>query len=291
MHLPLLAAVAVPFPPTLEEPATAIIVTGLALRVAGLLLVGGQRLAPGLTPQLQLGLLLVFAMAMSPAAVVATRSAGGPLPPLPFLLGSELLVGAGLGLAVALLLSAVAAAGGILATTAGLDWAAAFTPGGGDRPGVARLCGWLGFAAFVAAGGQRLVVGGLLESCWRLPVGRLAGALGRPDLPLADMLVQLPAVGLALAFSLALPVLVAVLTTHVTAAICLRTVSFTPGPGLLQGVAAGVLLGGLLLGSRQWSEQVGRLLVPPLEATFAAAAVSGSQPAAAAPAGPQETAP
>jgi hypothetical protein len=123
-------------------------------------------------------------------------------------------------------------------------------------------------------------VNGLLESCWRLPIGRLAGRFGDVELPLAEMLIELPSVGLSLAVSLALPVLVAVLTAHVTAAICLRTVSFTAGIGLLQGVAAVVLLGGLLLGSRQWSEQAGRLLMPPLEATFAAVTAPGSTEAA-----------
>lgn len=280
---PTLVPVAVSFLPPLVEP-PAIVVAGLAVRVAGLLIVGGQRLYPGLTPQVRLGLLLVVAVATAPAAIAASQPAVEPLPPLPLLFGSEFLVGAGLGIAVALLVSAVAAAGAMLAATAGLDWAAAFTPGSEDRPGVARLCGWLGFAGFVVAGGQRLVVNGLLESCWRLPIGRLVGSFDGGELPLAEMLIQLPSVGLALAVSLAFPVLVAVLTTHITAAICLRTVSFTPGIGLLQGVAAVVLLGGLLLGSRQWSEQAGQLLVPPLEATFAAVAVPGS----AEPASPQQ---
>jgi len=281
--LPLPAPFAVALSPPLVEPAAAIVVAGLAVRVAGLMLVGGQRLYPGLTPQVGLGLLLVFAVATAPAAIAANQSVQEPLPPLAFLFLSELLVGLGLGLAVAVVLSAVAAAGGMLAATAGLDWAAAFTPGSQDRPGVARLCGWLGLAAFVAAGGQRLVVNGLLESCWRLPIGRLAGSLGRAEFPLAELVIQLPAIGLSLAVSLALPVLVAVLTTHVIATICLRTVSFTPGIGLLQSLAAAVLLGGLLLGSRQWSEQAGQLLVPPLEATFAAVAVPGDPETALVP--------
>jgi flagellar biosynthesis protein FliR len=271
----MLVPVALTVSPASVEPTAALVVAGLAVRVAGLLLVGGQRLYPGLTPQVRMGLLLVVAVAAAPAAIAAGQSAVEPLPPLPLLFGSEFLVGAGLGIAVAILISAVAAAGAMLAATAGLDWAAAFTPGSEDRPGVARLCGWLGFTAFVIAGGQRMVVNGLLESCWRLPIGRLAGHFGNVEFPLAEMLIELPAVGLSLAVSLALPVLVAVLTTHVAAAICLRTVSFTAGIGLLQGVAAVVLLGGLLLGSRQWSEQAGQLLVPPLEATFAAVAAPG----------------
>ena len=282
----MLVPVALTVSPASVEPTAALVVAGLAVRVAGLLLVGGQRLYPGLTPQVRMGLLLVVAVAAAPAAIAAGQSAVEPLPPLPLLFGSEFLVGAGLGIAVAILISAVVAAGAMLAATAGLDWAAAFTPGSEDRPGVARLCGWLGFTAFVIAGGQRMVVNGLLESCWRLPIGRLAGHFGDVEFPLAEMLIELPAVGLSLAVSLALPALVAVLTTHVTAAICLRTVSFTAGIGLLQGVAAVVLLGGLLLGSRQWSEQAGQLLVPPLEATFAAVAAPG-------PASPQreETSP
>lgn len=260
-------------PAELAGRAAVVVVVGLAVRVAGLVAVSGRWLYPGLTPQLRLGLVAVVAVATMPAAVVAAgQAAAGPAAPVLLVLGTELLVGGSLGLAVALLVSAVAAAGGMLATVAGVDWAATFTPGGGEGSGIARLCGWLGLAAFVAAGGQRLVIGGLLESCWRLPVGSLAAGLGRAAFPLPEMLVQLPAVGLSLAFALALPVLVALVATHVASAICLRTVSFTPGPGLLQTVATAVLLLGLLVGSRQWAERAGLLLLPPLEASFAAAA-------------------
>jgi len=277
MPLPSLLAAALPLDGPAE--AGAVVAVGLACRVAGLLAVCGRWLTPGLTPQLRLGLLVVLAVAAAPTAVLAVQHAGGDLPPLPLLLGSELLLGAGLGLAVAVIVSAVSTAGGVLASAAGLDWAAAFTPGGGDGPGVARLCGWLGLAAFVAAGGQRLVIGGLLESCWRLRVGGAATALGRGELPLADLLISLPAVALSLAMTLALPVLVAVVTTHLATAVCLRTVSWGPSPGLLQGIAGLVLLGGLLAGSRQWADQAGRLLLPPLQTACDGVMLSSNFPA------------
>ena len=64
------------------------------------------------------------------------------------------------------------------------------------------------------------------------------------------------------------PILVAVITTHLTATICMRSVVVTPGPGVLQGVAAAVMLGGLIVGSQQWAGHAGDILRGPFEATF-----------------------
>lgn len=270
--------------PPLEEmlavdwPLAAGVVVGVLARIAGLLLTGGLRLFPGVPVQVQVGLLAVLGVAAAPAALLAaTQAEIAVAVPLMPVLATELLIGCGLGLAVALLVSVAEMAGSLLAAVAGLNWADAFTPGGSGGPGVARLCGWLGLAAFVMAGGQQVAVRGLLDSFWRLPVG--TAVTPAAVTPLLDRLVHLPSLCLGLAFAIAVPVLVAVITVHVTAAIYLRAVSLTPGPGLLQGVAAAVLLGGLIAGSHQWTGPVGRLIRTPLEDTFEAVGpASGASP-------------
>ncbi len=261
-----------------DWPLAAGVVVGVLTRIAGLLLTGGLRLFPGVPVQVQVGLLAVLGVAASPAALLATTQAEtAVVVPIMPVLATELLIGCGLGLAVALLVSVAEMAGSLLAAVAGLNWADAFTPGGSGGPGVARLCGWLGLAAFVMAGGQQVAVRGLLNSFWRLPVG--TAVTPAAVTPLFDRLVHLPSLCLGLAFAIAVPVLVAVITVHVTAAIYLRAVSLTPGPGLLQGVAAAVLLGGLIAGSHQWTGPVGRLIRTPLEDTFEAVGpVSGASP-------------
>ena len=261
-----------------DWPLAAGVVVGVLTRIAGLLLTGGLRLFPGVPVQVQVGLLAVLGVAASPAALLATTQAEtAVVVPIMPVLATELLIGCGLGLAVALLVSVAEMAGSLLAAVAGLNWADAFAPGGSGGPGVARLCGWLGLAAFVMAGGQQVAVRGLLNSFWRLPVG--TAVTPAAVTPLFDRLVHLPSLCLGLAFAIAVPVLVAVITVHVTAAIYLRAVSLTPGPGLLQGVAAAVLLGGLIAGSHQWTGPVGRLIRTPLEDTFEAVGpVSGASP-------------
>jgi flagellar biosynthesis protein FliR len=260
-----------------------VVIVGVLARAGGMLLAGGMRLFPGVTVGLRLGIVVVVSVAAVPAAVLATQrgAAVNSLDLIPTLI-AELLVGCGLGLAVALLVSVAEMAGSMLASVAGLNWADAFTPGGSSGPGVARLCGWLGLAAFVAAGGQQAAVAGLLDSFWTLPVGQASAPGDAFGSPFLEWLIHLPAVCLGLAFAVALPVLVAVVTTHVAAAICLRSVAFTPGPGLLQGVAAVVLLGGLIAGSQQWSGGIGRVMMKPLEATFESIASPAKQEPAAA---------
>ena len=246
-----------------------VVIVGVLARIGGMFLAGGMRLFPGVTVGLRLGIVVIVALAATPAAMLATQQglAVESLSLVPTI-ATELLIGCGLGLAVAMLVSVAEIAGGMLASVAGLNWAEAFTPGGSGGPGVARLCGWLGLAAFVVAGGQQAAVASLLDSFWTLPIGATSAPADAFGSPFVERLIQLPSLCLALSFAVALPILVAVITTHVASAICLRSVAFTPGPGLLQGIAAVVLLGGLIAGSRQWTGEIGRVMMRPLETTF-----------------------
>ena len=63
-------------------------------------------------------------------------------------------------------------AGTILGSVSGLSWADDFDPGSGEATaGIGRLAWWVGVAAFVAAGGQLVVIAGLLDSLHAMPVG------------------------------------------------------------------------------------------------------------------------
>jgi flagellar biosynthesis protein FliR len=133
---------------------------------------------------------------------------------------------------------------------------------------MARLAWWISFGAFLTAGGLQAISAGLIDSVRSMPIGSLLSGGGMPDVSLADLAVRFPAAALALAITLAIPALVAVLAFHLTTAICLRTVPFAPGAGLLQALAALVLLGAVYLGADAWAGGFGSLIQAPLEQCF-----------------------
>jgi flagellar biosynthetic protein FliR len=226
---------------------------------------------PGLTVRIRLALVIALVAVALPAAVASpeardaastvARSPG--LGSLALLVAGELFVGLAMGTAVAAVASAGGWAGGILGSVAGLSWADDFDPeGDAQSAGMARLAWWISCGAFLTSGGLLAIVAGLIDSVRIMPVGTVIPTA------VADLAVRLPAVGLSLAVTLAVPALVAVIAFHLTTAICLRTVPFAPGPGLLQALAALVLLSAVYAGADAWSAGFGRLLQAPLERCF-----------------------
>jgi flagellar biosynthesis protein FliR len=199
------------------------------------------------------GLRLALATALALVGLPAAQTTSPDLtavPPL-LLLTAECVVGAGLGLLAATVVAAAAWAGAIVGSVAGLSWSGDFAAEGeDDAAGTARLAWWCGVAAFFAAGGHLAVVGGLLDSAGALPVGgTMTGGGTGALLPLAT---AVPGVALSLAAALATPILAALFAFHLAAAICLRTIGLAPGTGLLQALAALVLIGGLVVGGDVW---------------------------------------
>lgn len=213
-----------------------------------------------------MGALAIVAIPMALAATDSTtRGPVGPL--LPVLLG-ELLVGLMLGAAVAAILSATGWAGGLLGSVSGLSWADDFDPSAaGESAGIARLAWWVGLAAFFSAGGHLAVVGGLIDSVRHLPIGDVFGVASRPWL--MNLALRTPAVAVSLAAMLALPALAAVVAFHLASAICLRTVLFSPGPGLLQGLGSLVLLASLWLGAEAWAGGGAIMMLDLIDSCFA----------------------
>lgn len=234
-----------------------LVALGVCARVAAAVATGTLPILPGASLRIRGTLAAVLAAVAVPGALAAAahdapRATGGSA--VGGLLIGEVLVGVGLGTAVAAVLAAAGWAGGILGSVSGLSWADDFDPdpaGQGESAGIARLARWVGLAAFFAAGGQLAVVAGLVDSVRHVPVGTaFAGPAGGW---LETVVVTAPGAALDLAVLFAMPALTAVVAFHLAAAVCLRTIPFTPGHGLLQSLAAVVLLVALWLSAESWA--------------------------------------
>jgi flagellar biosynthesis protein FliR len=238
-------------------------------RTAGFVAVGTFPLAPGVSLLVRLALGWSLTIAAVPW-VLSTAAPPPSSPSSPLTLLGELLIGGGLGLCVACLAAAAGWAGSVLGSVSGLAWAddhAASGPSEAATP-LARLAWWLAAAAFLGCGGDRVVVGGLLDSFLVMPAG--ATAVQGLVAPLMSAL----AASFRLAVALAFPALLAVLCFHVTAAIVCRTAPLTPAWGLLQGLAACVLLAAIWTGGQAWARDIGPAMQAATERAFAGGAAN-----------------
>jgi flagellar biosynthesis protein FliR len=253
-------------------PPQAVVAAGLCVRLAAVLLAAATAL-PGLTVRALVALAAALAMLAFPSAVATSPLVTAGLGPFGCCLAvaGEAAAGLAIGTAVAAIASAGAWAGGILGSVSGLSWADDFAPDGdAQSAGMARLAWWIGCGGFLAAGGIESIAAGLVDSVRTLPVGGLLPIEGAAAPSIVDVAVSLPAAALALAVTLAIPALVAVVCFHLACAICLRAVPFTPASGLLQALAALVLLAAVYLGADAWSTGFGVLAQGPIEQCFGA---------------------
>lgn len=211
-------------------------------------------------------LLSVTLSAVAMPAVLASTSADGAVRLTPLALAAELLLGLAMGTAVACITASASWSFGMMAAACGLPAGDAADPETAEGAGFARLAWWIAAGGFLAAGGNRLVVAGLLDSFRAIPIG--GGAGGSPDGGLAAVLMQVPATAFVLAVSLALPVLAALLAYHAVVAIVIRVAAFDPGSGFIQAVAALVLLAILHLSADVWIGGFPRRIERPLEDCF-----------------------
>lgn len=249
-------------------PLPAVVAAGVLARSVGFVLAGSAML-PELTPRIRLALALALGVVAFPQALVIASANPAPSVGLTgacLVAAGEAIAGAGMGAAVAAVTSAGAWAGGILGSVAGLSWADDFDPeGDAQAAGMARFAWWISCGVFLAAGGLETIVVGALDSVRLLPVGTLLPAAGMPRLDLARLAGAVPATALGLCLALAVPVLLAVVAFHLATAIALRTVPFAAGPGLLQALAAVVLLGAVALGADTWARGFPAMVQGPIE--------------------------
>lgn len=123
---------------------------------------------------LKIRLLVAMALSAVLAPVQAADSAAAPQESLDYLLclGSELIVGVALGIGLMLLLAAMQLAGQIISQMSGMSLADVFNPSLGSEASLySQLLYFFALAVFVAIGGQRLLVGALLETFSQIPPG------------------------------------------------------------------------------------------------------------------------
>ena len=246
----------------------AVVAAGVCGRIAAAVATGTLPILPGGSFRIRLTLAFALAVVAVPMALaVQNTPTARPIGPLLPVLAGELLVGLLMGTAAAAVLAATAWAGGILGSVSGLSWSDDFDPAAaGESAGIARLAWWVGLAAFFTAGGQLAVVGGLIDSVRHIPVGTAFGA--SPQEWLVTLAVTAPGVAISLAAMLAMPALVAVLAFHLASAICLRSIPFSPGHGLLQGLGSLVLLTSLWLGAEAWAGGSAIMMMRSIDACF-----------------------
>lgn len=254
-------------------PLPAFVAAGVLARSAGCVL-SGSAMLPELTLRIRLALTLALGVVSFPQALMIADANAVPSVGLAgacLVVVGEAIIGAGMGAAVAAVTSAGAWAGGILGSVAGLSWADDFDPeGDAQAAGMARFAWWISCGVFLAAGGLETIVAGVVDSVRLLPVGTLLPATGTPRLDVARLAGAVPATALALCLALAVPSLLAVVAFHLATAIALRTVPFAAGQGLLQSLAAVVLLGAVSLGADTWARGFPALVQGPIERVFGA---------------------
>jgi flagellar biosynthetic protein FliR len=245
-----------------------VVAVGVCGRIAAAVGTGTLPILPGGSFRIRVALVFALAVVAVPMALaVQTAAPARSIGPLLPLLAGELFVGLMMGTAAAAVLAATAWAGGILGSVSGLSWADDFDPdAAGESAGIARLAWWVGLAGFFTAGGQLAVVGGLIDSVRHVPVGTAFN--GPPQEWLVRLAVTTPAAAISLAAMLALPALVAVVAFHLASAICMRAVLFSPGPGLLQGLASLVLLASLWLGAEAWASGSAIMMLQSIDGCF-----------------------
>ncbi|MFM8734492.1 MAG: flagellar biosynthetic protein FliR [Pirellulales bacterium] len=245
-----------------------LIVIAVLVRMAAAVGVGVLPITSGVGARIQMALVLALTIVAVPAAAASADAAVCSRPAL-LVVAGEAVVGLVLGLATAAVLAAAAWAGTLLGSVTGLSWADDFTPDGeGTTAGVSRLAWWLGLSGFLAAGGHLEVIAGLVDSLRMVPIGAAFTAGGRVAPGLEHVGFVMPSLAMSLALSLAVPALTAVLACHLAAVICVRTVGFDPGQGLLQAAASLVLLAAICLGAEAWMGGFATAVEVPLERIF-----------------------
>lgn len=171
-------------------------------------------------------------------------------------MASELVIGLSLGLGIVILFSGIQLAGQMIGRMSGLVLADVFDPASGTSvPIFSRLMLLVATAVFVAIGGHRIVMAGLLDTFATIPPGSAAIPTS-----MADTFVLLIAQSFALAVRAAAPVVASLLLSTLVMGLISRTLPqlnvLALGFGLNALLTFGVL--GLSLGAAVWvfQEQV-----------------------------------
>ena len=173
-----------------------------------------------LPARIRLLLAVAITVVVAPVCVQTGSTLPYGLADFAFLAGGELLVGAVLGIGVAILMSSALVAGQIISQLSGVSLSEVLQPESGESTSAhAQLLYLVALAVYVTLGGQRLLIGALLDSFRQLPPGMTAsvGSLGVTVLTLVNQSFQLGIRGAA-------PALAALMLSTVAMAIVGRSI-------------------------------------------------------------------
>lgn len=222
-------------------------------RVSGLLMTVPIFGTPEIPVQVRALMAFALALLITPVQANVPIAEPGSLLDYLLLLGSELLVGVALGLGILILFSGVQVAGQLIGRTSGLALADVYDPSTGENiPELAHLLYLVTMAVFVAIGGHRIVLAGLLETFAAMPPG--SGLLITNLETLFDVMQTLLAESFVLGIRAAAPLLTALLLATLVTALISRTLPqlnvLAIGFGINALVTFGVLA--LSLGAAAW---------------------------------------
>jgi flagellar biosynthetic protein FliR len=241
----------------LLDPAGFLVFTLILTRVSGLVMTAPIYGTSDVPTQVRVLLAFVLALLVAPSQLGHLAPAPETLIQYLLLVGSELLVGVALGMGIVILFSGMEVAGHLIGYTGGLMAAEVFDPGQQtDVPLFARLLGLLVLAIFVAIGGHRIVMAGLLDTFQIIPPGNVVA----PE-SLFQTLVDLVTQSFALGIRAAAPLVTALLLANLVLGLISRTLPqlniLVIGFGLNTMLASGALI--LTLGAAVWlfADQIG----------------------------------
>jgi len=242
------------------DPAQFLLFTLILTRVSGLVMTAPIYGTTDIPTHIRALLALSLAVLVAPSQF--GRAAPDPATLIQYLLlvGSELLVGVALGMGIVILLSGIEVAGQLIGYTGGLLAAEIFDPSQESNVSIfSRLLFLLVLAIFVAIGGHRMVMAGLLDTFQTIPPGSTAA----PD-SLSETLIDLVTQSFALGIRAAAPIVTAMLLANLVLGLIGRTL---PQLNILVvgfGINAMLMLGAMILslGAAAWvfEDQIGSAL-------------------------------
>lgn len=209
-----------------------LVFTLVLTRVSGLLMTAPIYGTKDIPARVRALLAMALAVLIMPSQWNTTLRDPGTTPMFLVLVGSELFIGACLGLGIMIVLSGIQMAGELMSRVGGLSMSEIFDPTFNDNsPLLSRLLGLICTAVFLAIGGHRILMAGLLDTFQTVQPGRgLAMILGpAQDTHMAslqsvvDMLILLVGESFSLGIRAAVPVVIAVLLATFVLGLISRT--------------------------------------------------------------------
>ena len=219
-------------------------------RVSGLLMTAPIYGTADIPTQVRALFTLAIAVLVFPSQWQVPVPDPGNLAEYLILVGSELVIGAGLGFGIAILFSGIDLAGQLIDQVSGLMIAEVFDPTQGNNTSIiSRLLFLVTLSIFVAIGGHRIVMAGLLDTFRTIPPGSAAMPAS-----LGETLVTLIGQSFVLGIRAAAPVVASMLLANVVLGLIARALPqlniLVIGFGINALLALGVL--GISLGAAVW---------------------------------------